>query len=87
MKIKLKLSTKGQVVLPVAVRSKYQLKAGDSLDLVLKETEFTVVPAKPKKRKGRIVTDPITGLPCLTFGPGAPKITKEMVDKLLEDFP
>jgi len=53
----------------------------------LKETEFTVVPAKPKKRKGRIVTDPITGLPCLTFGPGAPKITKEMVDKLLEDFP
>ena len=87
MKIKLKLSTKGQVVLPVAVRSKYQLKSGDSLELILKDDEFTLVPAKPKKRKGRIVTDPLTGLPCLTFGRGAPKITKEMVDRLLEDFP
>ena len=85
--MQIKVSSKGQVVLPVAVRNKYQLKTGDSLDLFLKDDEFTLVPAKPKKRKGRIVTDPITGLPCLTFGRGAPKITKEMVDRLLEDFP
>jgi len=85
--MRIKLSSKGQVVLPVAVRSKYQLKSGDSLDLILKDDEFTLVPAKPRKRKGRIVTDSITGLPCLTFGRGAPKITKEMVDRLLEDFP
>ena len=85
--MRIKLSSKGQVVLPVAVRSKYQLKSGDSLDLILKDDEFTLVPAKPKKRKGRIVTDPLTGLPCLTFGRGAPKITKEMVDRLLEGFP
>jgi AbrB family looped-hinge helix DNA binding protein len=85
--MKLKLSSKGQVVLPVAIRSKYQLRTGDLMEVVMKDDEFTVVPPKVKKRKGRIVKDPITGLPCVTFGPGAPEITKEMVDKLLEDFP
>ncbi len=82
-----KLSSKGQVVLPAAVRDKYGLKAGDSFEILLNEGRITLVPEKPRKRKGRIVKDPITGLPCLTFGPGAPTITKEMVDKLLEDFP
>jgi len=85
--MKLTLSSKGQVVLPVAVRTKYQLKAGDSLELLMKEKEFTLVPSATKKRKGRIVKNPITGLPCVTFGPGAPVITNEMVAKLLEEFP
>jgi AbrB family looped-hinge helix DNA binding protein len=85
--VKIKLSTKGQVVLPIALRAKYHLKAGDSLHVRMKDEDFTLVPPKTKKRKGRIVKDPITGLPCVTFGPGAPVITKEMVDKLLEDFP
>ena len=85
--MKITLSSKGQVVLPVAVRTKYHLKAGDSLELLMKDGEFTLVPAKTKKRKGRIVKNPITGLPAVTFGPGAPIITNEMVAKLLEDFP
>jgi len=85
--VQIKLSSKGQVVLPVAARNKYHLKAGDIIQLLLKENEMTLVPKKSKKRKGKIVIDPVTGLPCLTFGRGAPKITKEMVDKLLEDFP
>ena len=85
--MKIKLSSKGQVVLPLAARNKYQLKAGDTLRLVLKEDQMTLVPNKPKKRKGKIVIDPVTGMAALTFGPGAPVITSEMVNKLLEDFP
>jgi AbrB family looped-hinge helix DNA binding protein len=85
--VQVKLSSKGQVVLPKIARSKYGLKAGDSMELVMKKDEMKLVPSKPKKRKGRIVKDPVTGMACLTFGPGAPTITSEMVNKLLEDFP
>lgn len=85
--MEVKLSSKGQVVLPVAVRNKYQLKEGDMLKLVLKEDQMTLVPSKPKRRKGKIIKDPITGMAVLTFGPGAPVVTTEMVKKLLEDFP
>ena len=37
--------------------------------------------------RGRIITDPRTGLPALTLGEGAPKITSEMVAEILADFP
>lgn len=73
--------------MPLAIRAKYHLKPGDSLDLKPKDDEFTLVPPRTKRRKGRIVKDKLTGLPCVTFGADAPKVTKEMVDKLLEDFP
>ncbi len=85
--MQIKLSSKGQVVLPLAARNKYHLKPGDTLQLVLKENQMTLVPKKPKKRKGKIIKDPITGMPALTFGPGAPKITSEWVAKMMEDFP
>ncbi len=82
-----KISSKGQVVLPVAVRHQLNLKAGDHLEVLLEGDEVTLRPVKRGKHKGRIVKNPITGLPAVTFGPGAPIITNEMVAKLLEDFP
>lgn len=85
--MQIKLSSKGQVVLPLAARNKYHLKAGDKLELVLKENQMTLVPEKPRQRKGKIIKDPITGMATLTFGPNAPTITSEMINKLLEDFP
>jgi AbrB family looped-hinge helix DNA binding protein len=85
--VKITLSSKGQFVLPLAARNKYGLKAGDSIDLILKKDEMKLVPARPKRRKARIIKDPITGMAVLTCGPGAPVITSEMVNKALEDFP
>ena len=86
--MKVKVSSKGQVVLPIAARSKYRIEAGDQLELVLKKDEMRLVPVQKKRKfKARIIKDPITGLPALTLGPGAPVITTEMVKKLLEDFP
>jgi AbrB family looped-hinge helix DNA binding protein len=81
------VSSKGQVVLPVSVRNKLRIKAGDQLEVLLEGDDIKLRPSKRAKRKGRIVKNPITGLPCVTFGPGAPIITNEIVAKLLEDFP
>jgi AbrB family looped-hinge helix DNA binding protein len=82
-----KVSSKGQVVLPIAIRNKLRIKEGDPLEAKIEGDHILLIPRKGIKRKGRIIKDPITGLPVLTFGPGAPKITGEMVEKLLEDFP
>jgi AbrB family looped-hinge helix DNA binding protein len=85
--VQIKVSSKGQVVLPLAARNKYQIKAGDTIQLVLKEDQMTLVPKKQKKRKWKMVKDPVTGRESVTFGPGAPIITHSEIRKLLEDFP
>jgi len=85
--VKVKLSSKGQLVLPLAVRNKYLLKEGDSLTLSLKEDSITLVPEKKKKLKAKMIKDPVTGMVSFTFGPGAPVITHAEIRKLLEDFP
>ena len=85
--MQIKVSSKGQVVLPLVARNKYHIKTGDTLQFLMKEDQMTLVPEKPRKRKGRIVKDPITGMDVLTMGPGAPKITSKWIAKMLEDFP
>ena len=85
--MKVKLSSKGQLVLPLAVRNKYLLKEGDSLTLSLKEDSITLVPEKKKKLRPRMIKDPITGMVSFTLGPDAPIVTHAEVRKLLEDFP
>ena len=82
-----KLSTKGQVVLPQALRRKLDLRPGDTLETKIEGGRIVLVPTKKRRRKGRIVTDPITGLPMLTAGPGAPVLTSEQVAEILADFP
>jgi AbrB family looped-hinge helix DNA binding protein len=83
-----KISTKGQVVLPSAIRRRLGLRAGDSLD-VKTEGDRVVLTVQRKRslRKARIVTDPITGFPVLTLGPGAPVLTHKQVKEMLADFP
>jgi len=86
--VKITVSTKGQIVIPLAARAKYRIEPGDQLELTMQKDEMRLVPAqKRRKFKPRIIKDPITGMDVLTLGPGAPKITSEQVRKLLEDFP
>jgi AbrB family looped-hinge helix DNA binding protein len=85
--VQTKVSSKGQVVLPISIRNKLRIREGDPLEVHIENERVILVPTKPKKRKGRIIKDPLTGMAVLTFGPGAPVITNEMVAKLLEDFP
>lgn len=82
-----KLSTKGQVVVPGPIRRKLGLEAGDSLEAKLKDGRLVLIPQRQRSQKGRIVIDPITGLPALTAGPGARRLTSKQVRESLDEFP
>ena len=83
-----KISTKGQVVLPSAIRRRLGLRAGDSLDVKTEGDRVVLtLQRKRSRRKAKIVTDPITGFPVLTLGPGAPVLTHKQVKEMLADFP
>jgi AbrB family looped-hinge helix DNA binding protein len=75
------------VVLPQAIRRKMNLRAGDSLEARIEGERIVLIPKKKRSRKGRITRDPLTGLPVLTAGPGAPKLTSKQVAEILADFP
>jgi AbrB family looped-hinge helix DNA binding protein len=82
-----KLSTKGQVVLPGPIRRKLGLEAGDLLEATLEAGRLVLVPKRKCFRKTRIVRDPTTGLPVLTAGAKAPRLTSKQVREALDEFP
>ena len=81
------ISTKGQVVVPSGIRRKLGLQPGDSLEARIEGQNIVLVPRKVRTRKARIIRDPVTGLPVLTAGPMAPKLTSADVREILADFP
>ena len=82
-----KLSTKGQVVLPVHIRRKLGLRAGDPLDTQVEGGRIVLTPRKNRSRKVSIVVDPVTGLPVLSAGAEAPLLTSKQVLEILSEFP
>lgn len=82
-----KLSTKGQVVVPNNIRRKLGLRPGDSLEATLEGNRIVLTPRNARRRRARVIEDPVTGLPVLTAGPKAPKLTSAQVRELLADFP
>ena len=46
-----------------------------------------LTPAKKPRLKPSIITDPVLGIPVLTFGDDAPVLTSEQVEEMLADFP
>jgi AbrB family looped-hinge helix DNA binding protein len=82
-----KVSTKGQVVLPSRIRKRLGLQPGDSLDAELEGERIILTPRRKPRGRARIVKDPVTGLPVLTAGKGAPILTSEQVREILADFP
>jgi AbrB family looped-hinge helix DNA binding protein len=81
------VSTKGQVVVPSKIRRKLGLQPGDSLEARVEGHHIVLTPRKVRPRKARIIRDPVTGLPVLTAGPEAPKLTSAEVHEILADFP
>jgi len=81
------VSTKGQVVVPSNIRRKLGLQPGDSLEASVEGLRIVLTPRRVHLRKARIVRDPVTGLPVLTAGPKAPKLTSAQVREVLADFP
>ena len=83
-----KISTKGQVVLPSALRRRLGLQPGDPLEVKAEGNRIVLTPRKKRVHlKARIVIDPVTGFPVLTLGPGAPVLTHKQVKEMLADFP
>ncbi len=82
-----KVSTKGQVVLPGPIRRRLGIQAGDPLEAEIEEGRIILTPRKSGRHKVRITRDPRTGLPVLTAGPKAPKLTHKEVKEILADFP
>jgi AbrB family looped-hinge helix DNA binding protein len=82
-----KLSTKGQVVLPVHIRRKLGLRTGDPLDTQVEGGRIVLTPRKTRSRKVSIVVDPVTGLPVLSAGTEAPLLSSKQVREILSEFP
>ena len=82
-----KLSTKGQMVLPGPLRRKLGLLPGDSFDVSEEAGRVILTPRRKRYQKAKIVKDPIMGLPVLSAGTGAPKLTSKQVEEILANFP
>jgi AbrB family looped-hinge helix DNA binding protein len=82
-----KVSTKGQVVVPSRIRRKLNLQPGDALEAKLEGQRIVLTPRKSRAQSARIIQDPRTGLPVLSGGRNAPKLTSAQVRELLADFP
>ncbi len=82
-----KISTKGQIVLPGPVRRKLGIQAGDTMDVSVDAGRIVLVPQRKKTLKGKIIADPVTGLPVLSVGKNAPALSSREVAESLADFP
>jgi AbrB family looped-hinge helix DNA binding protein len=82
-----RVSSKGQIVLPGALRRQLGIRAGDPLDIAIEQDRIVLTQASKPKYEARIVEDPVTGFAAIDLGPDAPILTSEMVRELLSDFP
>ncbi len=82
-----KISTKGQVVLPIHIRRKLGLRPGDPLDTKVEGGSIVLTPRRARSGKVRIVDDPVTGLPVLSAGSSAPLLSSKEVREILAEFP
>lgn len=79
-----RLSTKGQLVIPVRLRKVLNLRPGDKLDMKVEGPRLIlqrVSPHAAKLKRGRF------GRPVLVAAKGAPAMTTESVDALLRGLP
>lgn len=82
-----KVSTKGQVVLPGPLRRRLDIRPGDPLDAEIEDGRIVLTPRQKRRHKGKLVTDPVTGLPALTAGPNAPRLSSKEVEEILTNLP
>jgi AbrB family looped-hinge helix DNA binding protein len=82
-----RVSTKGQVVLPGPIRRRLDIRAGDPLDANIEAGRIVLTPRKRRARRAKIISDPVTGLPVLSAGAGAPALSSAEVDEILANFP
>ncbi len=82
-----KVSTKGKIVLPAAIRRRLGIRVGDRLDAEIEAGRIILTPVKKRPHRGRIIADPLTGLPVLSAGADAPVLSSKEVEEILANFP
>jgi AbrB family looped-hinge helix DNA binding protein len=82
-----RVSTKGQVVLPGPLRRRLGIRGGDPLSAEIEAGSIVLTPLKKRSHKGKIIADPVTGLPVLSAGAEAPVLSSKEVEEILANFP
>jgi hypothetical protein len=57
------------------------------LDAEIEAGSIILTPVKKRLHKGRIINDPVTGLPVLSAGADAPVLSSKEVEAILANFP
>jgi AbrB family looped-hinge helix DNA binding protein len=81
------LSTKGQIVLPRAIREKLGLRAGAKLSPRIVNGTIVLTPMRPAVGKARLVRDVETGLTITRAPENGATITSQAVRAILAEFP
>ncbi len=81
------ISTKGQLVMPAAIRKALGLKPGDRLRVTLEGRSVRFEPAGAARGPMRIKTNRRTGLPYADMSGDTPTVTLGDVKRILADFP
>jgi AbrB family looped-hinge helix DNA binding protein len=84
--MEIRVSSNGDVVLPGSLRRRLDILAGDPLDVQIEAGRIILTPRKKRPRHVRIIADPVTGLPVLSAGPGAPLLRSKEVEEILANF-
>ncbi len=80
--IKMKVFSKGQVVIPVSLRKKYHIEIGDQID-VISEPEGIFLKPLPKDKSRRSATERLFGI-FSDYASGRSKPTKADIEKATE---
>jgi len=80
--IKMKVFPKGQVVIPVSLRKKYQIDIGDQID-VISESDGILLKPLPKEKSPRSLTYQLFGI-FKDYASGKSKPTKADIKKATE---
>ncbi len=78
------LSTKGQLVIPTRFRRALNLRPGDKVEVTLEGRRLILERRSPR---GARLTRGRFGRPVLVSAPGAPAMTTETVNALLDELP
>jgi bifunctional DNA-binding transcriptional regulator/antitoxin component of YhaV-PrlF toxin-antitoxin module len=85
--MEIRVSTKGQALLPGPLRRRLGVLTGDLLEVQIEAGRIVLTPRKKRPHHARIIADPVTGLPVLSAGPDAPLLRSKEVKEILANFP
>jgi bifunctional DNA-binding transcriptional regulator/antitoxin component of YhaV-PrlF toxin-antitoxin module len=80
-------SENGELLIPGSLCGVLGIRPGESVDATVEDGRIVLKHQSKVRYEARIVIDPTRGLPALTAGPDAPKLTSEAVAAMLVDFP